>query len=247
MPTMFSFSQYQAFLTCPKKYYWAYERQLVPREPSKALIQGNSFHDGVAGKPGTGLYHAIGVLASRYFQAMPGQQNEVERVADFGEFQIRCIADAVSDEHVIEYKTMTRPDADAINAQLLSAQLRLYAIAFGKPKALIRIARKTELRQRKGETDEQFEARILYEYIQSPAEYFLELEVSVGKSGTIAEMLAVYKQIQTAVSSQIWPCNAPYACYGRYPCNYLPLCVDEPTNLILYESRTEREASNVAI
>jgi hypothetical protein len=243
MPT-FSFSQYQTFLTCPKKYYWSYIRGLVPKTTPKAYLQGAAFHEGVAGLPGDTLFHLIGQLARRHFQPMPNQRHEVSKTIEIDPgLQLVCIADALSDNHVIEYKTMSRPDADTINAQLLSAQLRLYAIVFGKPKVLVRIARKAEIRLKKGESDEQFNARYIQEYIDKPSEYFLELEVEVGKPGTIREMMHTVGLIRSCENAGLFPCNAPYACYGRYACSYMPLCVDEATNIMLFEEKEKKNAT----
>lgn len=237
----FSFSQYQSFLTCPKKYFWQYVRRLSPNIIPKAFDQGLAFHLGVAGKPcePASLFYQIGQLARHYFPALPGQVSEVEKIIEITPWHtVKCIADSVANDYVIEYKTMSRPDADKVAAQLLSTQLRLYAIAWSKPRILVRIARKADIRLKKSETDEQFDARYLQEYIDKPQDYFLEVEASVEKQGTIRELMHAIQLIEKCVSESIWPCNAPYGCHnGRYACTYMPLCRDEETNKMLYHEK----------
>jgi hypothetical protein len=246
MPTKFSYSQYSAFLKCPKSYYWAYIKGLVPKVTPKALAIGTAFHEGLSGQgEAVSTWHQIGMLARKFWPAPSTHQLEVSKELDLGlTSSLIVIADEVSPDRVIEYKTASKPDSDWVSGMMLSNQLRLYCIAFSKPGAIIRCCKKADIRPRKNETDEQREARLLDEYIEKPHEYFLEIDVPVTheqKAGTLKEFYQVFGAIQMCQTQGIWPAAAPHACSapGR-TCSYLPLCSDYEGNLALFTTKEEK-------
>ena len=237
-----SFSRMSCFQDCPKKYYWKYVRNLLPRMEPKALRIGKEFHAGVAGEASETLWNKIGILAKQYFKTLPGEVPEVKTEFEIApDLHLVCIADSVSDQYVTEYKTTGRPDANTYNALQLSLQHRLYAMAFSKPSVLLRVVTKSAIRQRKDENDEMFEARYLAEYADKPYDHFLEVEIPVTKPGAITELLMMNDLIKTCAAKNVWPMSAPYACYGFSPCPYLDLCRDEDTFLPMFEERTDHD------
>jgi hypothetical protein len=234
----FDFSKFSCFLTCPKKFYWQYVRGLVPAEEAKALVIGKQFHQGAAGEPGDTLWHKIGRLAAAYFPKLPGEQAEVSKVVEIDPgTNFSCRADAVCDSAVIEYKTTGRADTNTYDSLSISLQTRLYAIVFEKDYALLRVVVKSKSRIKKTETEEQFEARVLQEYIDSPETHFLEITLPVIKKGAIADFVMTFKNMKACELKDVWPMSAPNACYGFTPCPYLKLCCDEQTYLPLFKEK----------
>lgn len=237
-----SFSRMSTFQDCPKKYYWKYVRNLVPRETPKALRVGKEFHAGVAGEADETLWNKIGILAKKFFRPLPGEVPELKAEFHIDEgLDLVCIADSVSDQYVTEYKTTSRPDANTYNALQLSLQHRLYAMVFSKPAVLLRVVTKSSIRQRKDENEQMFEQRYLQEYIDSPEDHFLEVEIPITKPGAIKELLTMNDLIKMCSSKDVWPMAAPYACYGFGACPYMDLCRDEETFAPMFEEREEHE------
>lgn len=235
---MFSFSQYNCFLNCPKKYYWSYIQRLVSCTPQKALEWGTEFHKGAAGLSDKTLPAKIGIRARKFFVDLPGQKNEVPISTTINGIPFQGIVDAMNDEFIIEYKTTSRANSNTCNAMELSIQTRLYAMITERPKVMLRMVKKSLLRQKMTETEEQFEERVLGEYITKPEEYFQQIELSnVQRLGTFREFAHVCNMIESCKKEDIWPMSSPYACYGNYACPYLELCSDPVGNRHLYREK----------
>ena len=238
----FSFSKYNTFMGCPKKYFWSYVRGLVPAEEAAYFVTGRQFHGGVAGMEGESLWHKIGRLAKQYFKPLPGETPEVRKEVEIDPGVIlECVADSVADEYVVEYKTTSRPDANTCNSLALSLQNRLYAIVFSKPRFLLRVVAKPKIRQKSTENEQMFEQRIYETVAADPQNHFLEIEIPVIKEGAIREFLASLKHMRYCEERGVFPTSAPHACYGFSPCPYMPLCVDEATNLPLFKAKERTE------
>ena len=233
---MYSFSEYSCFLNCPKKFYHQYVKHLVPVETPSALTYGSEFHKGVAGLAELSIPAQVGILAKRFFGTKPGEKAEVTMVTELPNgVPFKYIADAVSDDFIIEYKTTSRADSKTCTAQALSLQLRIGALLFNRSTALLRLVKKSAIRQRQNESPEQFDQRYLGEYEDKPSEHFQEIIIpNVAHVGTMAELCHLHDFIDKCVSKGIFPTAAPYACYGMTCCSYMDLCSDPANSGHLY-------------
>lgn len=239
----FSFSQLNVFMTCPKRFFWGYERRLVPAVEVEALAVGRAVHEGLSDQPGETVWHEVGRLARAYWPKQHMEETEVHKEFDLaGEQKLVCIADAVTAQHVIEYKTTSRANANTYNALAISPQLRMYGLVFNKPAALLRVIVKPQIRQRQTESEETFQQRLLDLFREHPEEHFLQIEIPLPdprNSTLLDEIRMVIDTIDTCRRLGVWPTAAPYACYGLTPCPYLPLCSDPATNMPLYKIKEE--------
>ena len=234
-----SFSQYSTFMTCPKKYYWSYVRDLVPAEEYKALADGKAFAQGCDGKINDNIWSQVGAIANSKAIKLPGYKTEQRMEYDLGDgVTLVSIADGVSDSHIVEWKLTSRATPENVQAHSLSLQLRLECIAFSKPALLLRMVKKTQIRLKKTETDIEFQKRILEVYNTEWEQHYLEVEVPIIKEGAVAEFLHTMNAINTCRNKNLWPKAAPYACCGMTNCVYLGLCADETAYLPLFREKT---------
>jgi hypothetical protein len=215
----------------------SYVKNLEPVITPDYYQTGIECHQGMEGmaEPQT-LWQKIGVLASKYFPARPGEHHEVVKITRLtGGIDVKVIADGVCDDGIIENKTTSRANEHTIASQALSNQLRLYAYAFDKRRVFLRLIKKSAIRQKVSENEQMFEARYLGEYVNKPNEHFLEIDLAVDPANAVEEFIATNSMISHCSAAQIWPKAAPYSCYSMMPCTFLKYCSDPETYGSLYK------------
>lgn len=236
----YSFTLLNTFLTCPKKYYWKYVLGLMPKTPNENIVQGRDLHKALSDieplpLPQQSLYYKIGRLAKTYYK--PTIAQEVSKTITIGSHDLIVIADGLTEDAIVEYKTTSRLCPEYMDAMIISPQLRFYCYAFQKEKALLRVIKKTLIRQRQNENEAMFEQRILQEYMQNPKDYFIEVEVRPNLTNVKEEVEQIVDYIDYCTSKNFYPMASPNACYTYTQCEYIGLCSDYENNIILFEER----------
>jgi hypothetical protein len=237
-----SFTELSCFQACPRRYKFAYVDKLVPREKSKALSFGIDFHRGVANEPldpntPASLAYNIGQLALKHFG--PVEHPEVRLFAALDNLvSVQSKVDGVLPDAVVEYKTTSRCNPSNYTALQLSLQNRLGCFMHGREHLRLRICRKSAIRLRQHETDEEFDARYLQEYINDPDKHFMEI-ICKPERLNLMELKVLHDMIRHCEDTNTWPQTAPGSCYSTYACNYMPLCQDYETNKLLFDTKPE--------
>ena len=235
-----SYSEVSTFLTCPRKYYWKYIRGLLPAETPKAFETGRQFHKGASGEEGEGVWYEIGKLSANYFGQYRSQQEVTGTIQLSKDLILKGIADGLTEDAVIERKTTSRANSMMVNALSISLQNRMYGLIFGRRKLLLQMTKKSQIRQRKTETDLEFEQRLLNEYKTKADDMFLQVQIDLNVENLIPEILQVMTNIKSCKRNKMWPGGNPYTCYAISQCPYMNLCLDEETFLPLYKTKEEK-------
>lgn len=245
-----SFSRYACATICRKKYYWRYVRNLVPKEESKALGIGKLFHLGVANlgteedkqKP----WYEIGQLARSYWNVTG--PCEVAKTFDLGQgLSIKYVADGIEDGYLIEYKTTSDASADNVTAQAMSLQLRLGCLLFSLKGTKLRLVKKPLIRQKKGESEHEFDQRYFNLFRDEPQNHFLEIIVPALSEGALAEFNHIHSEVIRCERANVWPMAVPMVCKGKVSCEYMPLCSDAQTNMPLFMEKPTYEVEDSEI
>lgn len=179
-------------------------------------------------------------------------KHEVEIRTEFGGNDFIMYADAIVEEDngliLREYKTASRVDDTYIDKLKFNDQITRYCIAIEKvlhkpvKKIEYYVAKKPLLRQKNGETLDQFRERLVEKitYDEESIQYF--------------ELTRTYEQLKEELDDLIYDMNtinhtkrytknlSACSCYGK--CPYLNLCMKEKDAILLYEVREEEENEN---
>lgn len=236
-----SFTKIQTFLSCPKKYYWSHVRRLESKIVPEYYKFGTSFHKGVEGIDDGTIAAYAGMKANSVFPKLPNEQKEQPIIVPLGDHTLLAVADLITDRDVVEYKTTSRGCAETVKAHQLSMQQRLYCKIFDRPDSRLRLCKKTAIRQKVKENDEEFKARQKEEYNNVEEHYLEVVTPDIDTEGVLEEVHLAIDSIQLAAKRDIWLKAAPYACYSLVACPFLDLCNDYDSFKHLFQEKTYDE------
>lgn len=176
-------------------------------------------------------------------------QHEVKIETEFGNHPFIMFADALIEEpdgYILrEYKTASRIDSTYIDKLKFNDQISRYCLAiekeFHKPVKRIEyyVAKKPLLRQKNGETLEQFRNRLV-EKITEDEESIQYFELTRTREQLDEELSDLIYDMDTISKTTHYTKNlSACSCYGN--CPYLELCMKEKDAELLYEIREEDE------
>lgn len=179
-------------------------------------------------------------------------KHEVEIKTPFGGNEFIMYADALVEEPdgfiLREYKTASRIDDIYVNKLEFNDQISRYCLAiqqqFGKKVKKIEyyVAKKPLLRQKNGETLEQFRERLV-EKITEDEESIQYFELTRTKEQLDEEFEDLVYDIETINNTKRYTKNlSACSCYGK--CPYLNLCMKEKDAELLYEVKEEGDERN---
>ena len=179
-------------------------------------------------------------------------KHEVEIKTSFGGNEFIMYADALVEEPdgfiLREYKTASRIDDIYVNKLEFNDQISRYCLAiqqqFGKKVKKIEyyVAKKPLLRQKNGETLEQFRERLV-EKITEDEESIQYFELTRTKKQLDEELEDLVYDIETINNTKRYTKNlSACSCYGK--CPYLNLCMKEKDAELLYEVKEEGDERN---
>lgn len=172
-------------------------------------------------------------------------KHEVEIRTKFGGYDFIMYADAIVEEDdgfiLREYKTASRIDKTYIDKLKFNDQISRYCLAiekeYHKPVKRIEyyVAKKPLLRQKNGETLEQFRNRLVEKITtdEESIQYFELTRTPEQLSEEQDDLIYDMEQIEktTRYTKNLSACS----CYGN--CPYLELCMKEKDAELLYEER----------
>lgn len=176
-------------------------------------------------------------------------KHEVEIKTEFGGNEFIMYADAIVEEPdgliLREYKTASRIDATYIDKLEFNDQISRYCLAIeqelGKKVKKIEyyVAKKPLLRQKNGETLEQFRERLV-EKITEDEESIQYFELHRTKEQLEEEKEDLIYDMNVINNTKRYTKNlSACSCYGN--CPYLNLCMKEKDAELLYEVKEEEE------
>jgi hypothetical protein len=240
----YSFSKLASFLQCPRKFYWIYEKGLLPPKNPEALEKGGWFAEGIAGLPGDTLWHKIGRKAGSFWTHNPAAYEVEGEKQATPNLLLTGKCDGIDGDTVWEYKFTSSDRNSTIKSYMISPQLQQYGFVFGAKRVILRIIKKSQLRQGKKESEFDFEARVLAEY-DSPDCYF-EVEVPITRpsyENFLRDILTTISFINACKDSDSWPMVAPNCTFYHQACPYLDLCADYETYCQIYRRKEDAIAN----
>lgn len=193
-------------------------------------------------------------MVEAFFNKFPNHnegnvKHEVEIKTNFNGNEFIMYADAIVDEPdgliLREYKTASRIDDIYINKLEFNDQITRYCLAIEKTlgkkvkKIEYYVAKKPLLRQKNGETLEQFRERLV-EKISEDQESIQYFELTRTKEQLEEEEQDLIYDMNMINNTTRYTKNlSACSCYGK--CPYLNLCMKEKDAILLYEVREEED------
>ena len=234
---MFSNSRIQCYKSCRRMYLWKYIYGVEPVVSSAALQNGSSYHDKVRQINETGDFERdsnvkTNAMADAYKKLILPRLGKIVSAEEYwtmylGGHGVCGFIDAVCDDGTpVEFKTTSSPVnmSEYMGRIEHDEQTKLYMLACAKTRIKYAIIQTPTIRQKKDETDDEFEKRIL--------EWYDESKVAVFDVDITNERLQKYKDELIATMDEIELCNLfypnPNNCskYGRL-CEYAQICETE--------------------
>lgn len=234
---MFSNSRIQCYKSCRRMYLWKYVHGLVPVQTSAALQTGSSYHDKVRQVNETGDFERDGnpktnAMAEAYKRFILPKLGRVTASEEYwtmfvGGHPICGIIDAIDDAGIpIEFKTTSMPVAtsDYMLRVEHDEQTKTYMLATGSNRIKYAIIQTPTIRQKKDETEDEFEQRCIDWYDDSKVAVF---DVVIEQ-----ERIDRFKNELAQVMQEIEDCNLFYGnpnnCtkFGSL-CEYAQICESE--------------------
>lgn len=168
-------SMVKCFKQCPRRYELEYVYDLKPKSPAAYLSLGTDYHSRVEAILKGEEWSAegkAGAMATAFNDYVPWREWDIEGVEmEFKrpltpDIWIKGKMDAVlTDETPIEHKTFGGGDWDRyVNHLAWDDQVSLYLLAQDSRKVIYTVCKKPTIRQKKDETDEEFEDRCWHWY-----------------------------------------------------------------------------------
>lgn len=261
---MFSNSRIQCYKSCRRMYEWKYLHNVVPVETASALRTGSSYHDKIRQINTNGNFERDGdaktnAMAEAYkrfvlpeIKALGYKIAEAEK---YFEMEIDgngvCgIIDAVCDDGTpVEFKsTSSNPySSEYVSRIEHDEQVKMYMLATGKTHIVYAVLQTPTIRQKNGETDDEYEQRCIEWYDQTKAFVFEHV--------TTKEKLDQFESELSATMHEIDGCKLFYAnpnnCmkFGRL-CEYAQICetkFDPDAEYVGFERRKDRNGEAVDV
>lgn len=170
-------------------------------------------------------------------------------------FDLEGYADGLTDDwKLIEDKFVGQIQAVAIRRLKLDRQLALECYGIWRATGheitdvSYRFTRKPSIKQRKGETVEEFAERVEADYKERPEFYLVEEPITRTADDLVrieAELWQWAEQRRHAAKARIYPRNSSH-CHDYGGCPFLPLCVGDPDapSLFREKTRSDRRSTN---
>lgn len=241
------------YLSCAYKYYLRLVKCLWPVISDKPLgmAMGEKFHEFLK----TGKIPPLGELPNDKYQLLLGvieaycQHYGTEAIQGTPEvafeyhlmdkWRICGIIDVVNDDNIWEHKLMSQSSGSSFLDELTVSLQRIYNVAAGCDTMIYNIIYKPghRLKEKKGQTLEEYQQEICGVMMADTAKYFTRTEIILTK-----EQLQDVKdyfhywvcQIQNSHQNGDWPKNYTN-CFGKYGnrCMYFNLCTSSDPKFII--------------
>lgn len=232
----FSHSRIQTYKSCRRMYFLKYVEGIAPIEKWESLERGKNYHEKVEQIMSTGSFerddnsktNAMAIafqefILPRIFATDVEEWIELKTKSGHvfhGRIDGRC-----GKIYLIEHKST----AGDINEQYIARlefdeQIKSYMLATGIRDMAYTVVKTPTIRQKKDETDEDFEQRCLEWYAEDPERRIRIINVHVDE-----EVLSAFAEELDETISEIKSCNLFYrntrycTMWGR-PCEYSSIC-----------------------
>lgn len=165
-------------------------------------------------------------------------------------FDLEGYADGLTEDwKLIEDKFVGQIQAVAIKRLKLDRQLALECYGIWRATGheitdvSYRFTRKPSIKQRKGETVEQFAERVEADYEERPEFYLVEERIERSADDLVrieAELWQWAAQRRDASRARIYPRNSSH-CLDYGGCPYIPLCTGDPDAVHLYREKRKSD------
>lgn len=238
-----SASKLKSFISCPKKYDFIYNEELVPVEKAEALVDGSSYHEKVASILKTGSYEKtndkIDVMADIASEMLIPQIGEdvvdvetYRQVMLTDDIQLIGYLDAITDSGIpIEHKTTSKAvDEFYVNRLNWDLQVAIYMILTGTNTCIYTVCKKPTIRQKQNETNEEFLERCREWYKEDSENKFGVFEVHRSNEELEQKKKEIIKICEMIEKAELFYRN-PSDC-SVMGCPYSSICLDYDKNVM---------------
>lgn len=230
-----SYSRIQTYKACRRLYELKYVEGVIANSTSEALERGTSYHDKIESLFKTGEFtiddpktSAMALAFKKHIYPMlqPVAQEEwFSYETKLGDSIIGRIDALNQDGAIIEHKTTSGEiDEQYWYTRFLDEQLLTYMYAYGTTTAYYTVIRTPSIRQKKGESDEEFMERCL-EWYEDDTEH----KIAMREIFHTKEEIDNYIREQSAIVQEMKECtlfyrNQSYCTKWGRMCEYAPIC-----------------------
>lgn len=247
-----SITAIKLFKACRKAYQLRYVEGLVPAQTSEALETGRGYHEGIEKLYETGELPELSTKEAAMVTAyakyiMPkvpkfAPEQAFECSVTRGKKLIGRVDGIVSDENaIVEHKTTSKSMEEFEFDLCGDEQLFAYFMATGAQYAYYTVCRKPTIRQKKGETGEEFAQRCLDWYNEDTDSKIKMWRIwNMHLDETKVELRAMFKEIANAEKTGNFYRNTCHCEKWGRRCEYAPICLNYDPNIeyIGFEKRS---------
>ena len=241
-------SRIKMFKSCRRKYELHYVEGLSPAHPAEALETGKNYHqllEAIYTGHEDEVIHGAEftkerAMAMAYYKFIFPQFKvvEAEKWMEYvieGSDKIVGVVDAIAEDgRIVEHKTCGHPITEQYEYSLQwDEQLLTYMLMTGQRKAWYTVCRKPTIRQKQGESDEEFFARMLEWYEDDTDSKIRLLEVQRTDEEVekfrceLISMCSTMKKAEAA--KEFYKNQCACELYGRR-CEYSSVCLHSDPN-----------------
>lgn len=235
-----SISKIKCFKSCRREYELKYVEGLEPVVKSEALETGSNYHELLETLNNTGVLergltkeHA---MAAAYFDHIY-QKFDVEEAEKFVEYQLNdndkligYVDGIASDGCIVEHKTTSAEITEAYEYTLQwDEQILAYMLCTGTRAVWYTVIRKPTIRQKKGETDEEFFDR-MYHWYDEDTDSKIRLLYITRTDEEVAEferqLRFMFAEMERCEDIGGFYRNPAYCQHWGRMCDYAPICLN---------------------
>ena len=253
-----SISSLKLFKACRRAYELKYIEGLYPVATAPALATGSSYHEKIEQLYRTGEVDvseltketAMAVAYAKYVYprfAVNAVEKWVEHDLPSGDTLVGRVDGMAEDGHIVEHKTTSGEITDEYEFNLQwDEQILAYMLATGSRKVWYTVCRKPTIRQKKGESEQEFFDRMVAWYDEDTDSKLRVLEIT-RTDAEVAEferrlVKMSYELDRVAYSQNYYRNTCHCVSWGRR-CEYAPICLHyDPNQEYVEFERRERYA-----
>lgn len=232
----FSHSKIQAYKGCRRMYWLRYVEGLIPTTTPESLERGLSYHDKVEQIMKTGSFERdanvkTNAMARAFMEYIFPRvfATDVEEWIEFetpsGHIFHGRLDGRYRSDYLVEHKSTSGDIDEAYIARLqFDEQVKAYMLATGIHYMKYTVCKTPTIRQKKNETEEEFEERCLEWYAEDPERRIKVLEVHVSDYDLEGFAEELDRTINEIESCELFYRNTRYCTMWGRPCEYMAVC-----------------------
>lgn len=255
-----SISGLKLFKACRRAYQLKYIENLYPVTTAPALATGSSYHEKIESMYRVGMmvnpdYSKESAMAAAYakyiYPKFDVDPTAVEKWFGYdlptGDTLVGRVDGIAEDGCIVEHKTTAGEITEEYEFNLQwDEQILAYMLATGSRKVWYTVCRKPTIRQKKGETEQEFFERMVAWYDEDTDSKIRVLQIERTDDEVAEferELCRMIQEIEAAQGSQNYYRNTMHCtCWGRR-CEYSPVCLHyDPEQEYVEFERRERYA-----